>query len=90
MSEDKKYCLSDEDIEKAYEDLLFRRAMALTAEEESLEIEEEILEMPPLSEEDIERKKKEFEALLQKTVEAPEKEKTEEPKKKKGLFSKGE
>jgi len=85
MSEDKKYCLSDEDIEKAYEDLLFRRAMALTAEEESLEIEEEILEMPPLSEEDIERKKKEFEALLQKTVEAPEKEKTEEPKKKKGI-----
>lgn len=85
MSEDKKYSLSEENIEKAYEDLLFKRAMAMSAEEESLEIEEEILEMPPLSEEDIERKKKEFEVLLQKTVSVNEEPKKEPAEKKKGV-----
>lgn len=82
MSEDRKYILSDEEITEAYEDLLFRRAMAISAEEESAEIEAEILEMPPLSEEDIERKKKEFEAILNRTVSVKE----EKPKKeKKGI-----
>ena len=82
MSEDRKYILSDEEITEAYEDLLFRRAMSISAEEESAEIEAELLEMPPLSEEDIERKKKEFEAILSRTVSAKE----EKPKKeKKGI-----
>ena len=49
MLEDRKYSLSKQNIEDAYEDLLFREAMAEFAEEESEEIEKELLEMPPLS-----------------------------------------
>ncbi len=79
MSEDKKYSLSKENIADAYEDLFFREAMAISAEEESAEIERELLEMPALSEEDIERKKKEFEAILGRTVK-----KEEQKEKKKG------
>ena len=56
MSEDRKYSLSKQNIAEAYEDLFFREAMAMSAEEESAEIEAELLEMEPLSEEDIERK----------------------------------
>ena len=83
MSEDRKYSLSKQNIAEAYEDLFFREAMAMSAEEESAEIEAELLEMEPLSEEDIERKKKEFEAILNRTVSVNET-KTEQPKKKKG------
>lgn len=83
MSEDRKYSLSKENIADAYEDLFFREAMAISAEEESAEIEAELLEMAPLSEEDIERKKKEFEAILNRTVSVTET-KTEEKTKKKG------
>ena len=82
MLEDKKYSLSKQNIEDAYEDLLFREAMAEFAEEESEEIEKELLEMPPLSDEEIERKKKEFEAILNRKITVPEEPET---KKKKGI-----
>ena len=82
MSEDRKYSLSKQNIAEAYEDLFFREAMAMSAEEESAEIEAELLEMEPLSEEDIQRKKKEFEAILNRTVSVSET-KTEQPKEKK-------
>lgn len=80
MSEDRKYSLSKENIAEAYEDLFFREAMAIFAEEESEEIEEEIRSMPPLSEEDIERKKKEFAAILDRKVTASGEEKKEKKK----------
>ncbi|MBR5309967.1 MAG: DUF4367 domain-containing protein [Oscillospiraceae bacterium] len=82
MLEDKKYSLSKQNIEDAYEDLLFREAMAEFAEEESEEIEKELLEMPPLSDEEIERKKKEFEAILNRKITVPDEPET---KKKKGI-----
>ena len=76
MSENNRYSLSEARIAEAYEDLFFKEAMAINCEEESAEIEKELMEMPALSEEEIERKKKEFEALLNRTVSA----KTEENK----------
>lgn len=82
MLEDRKYSLSKQNIEDAYEDLLFREAMAEFAEEESEEIEKELLEMPPLSDEEIERKKKEFEAILNRKITVPDEPET---KKKKGI-----
>ena len=84
MSEDRKYSLSKENIAEAYEELLFMEAMAEYAEEESEEIEKELLEMPPLSDEDIERKKKEFEAILNRSISTSAKEENK-PKKKKGI-----
>lgn len=77
MSENNRYSLSEARIAEAYEDLFFKEAMAINCEEESAEIEKELMEMPALSEEEIERKKKEFEALLNRAVS----EKTEENKK---------
>jgi len=60
MSENNRYSLSEARIAEAYEDLFFKEAMAINCEEESAEIEKELMEMPALSEEEIERRKKEF------------------------------